>query len=150
MVWRCMSYNGIGNLVIIRGNMDRFMYKRMPVENLESSRDKIGLSNNYTFQQNNDPKHKSKYVMDFFKENDVDVMSWPSQSPDMIPIEHLWDYVKWDVRKCQSKNIKNLEENIRRIWNEIPKELCKKFIDTMPKRVEVLVRAKGRPTEFWI
>ena len=70
-----MSYNWVGNLVIIRGNIDRFMYKRILVENLESSKDKIGLSNNHTFQQDNDPKHKSKYVMNFFKENDVDVMS---------------------------------------------------------------------------
>lgn len=148
MVWGCMSYEGVGSLVIINGIMDRYLYKRIIAENLEPSKLKLALPDDFLFQQDNDPKHKSKYVTEYFENNDIKVMSWPSQSPDMNPIEHLWDYIKREVRKRQPSNIRALTENVIEIWNAVPKEFCQKLINSMPRRVEALVRAKGGPTRF--
>ncbi len=56
-------------------------------------------SNGY-FQQDNAPCHKAKILSDWFLENDNEftLLKWPPHSPDLNPIEQLWDVVEWEIR----------------------------------------------------
>lgn len=148
MVWGCMAASGVGKLVFIDGEMDRFAYKNIIAQNLPLSKDILGLEDNFIFQQDNDPKHKSAYVTDYFEKTGINQLEWPSQSPDLNPIEHLWDHVKRAVRNAAPKTIHELKEIIPQIWSQITPDYCKKLVYTMPKRVEEVARAKGRNTSF--
>lgn len=148
MVWGCMSSKGVGKLVFIEGIMDKIYYKRILSENLAESAEILGLSKDFIFQQDNDPKHKSKFVQEFFVKNGINVLEWPSQSPDLNPIEHLWDHVKREVRKVAPKNLGDLKEKVLEIWNGITPEMCRKLVHSMSRRVEEVIRVKGRTTSF--
>ncbi|KAF7692941.1 Transposable element Tcb2 transposase [Cucumispora dikerogammari] len=113
MVWGCFSYNGKGNLHFIDGKMHKFQYKKILAEKLDISRQKLGLGNGFLFQQDNEPKHKSRYAMVFFKENAIDVLEWSSQSPDLNPIDHIWCYIKEKVQISRLKNVNELKEKIK-------------------------------------
>ena len=86
LVWGCFSYNGTGKLEVIQGKLKSGDYVNVLEKSLLDSMAKLGLPNDFIFQQDNDPKHTSKLSKDFFVKNKVNVLSWPRQSSDLNPI----------------------------------------------------------------
>ena len=78
MLWGCFSSAGTGKLVRIEGMMDGAKYREIIEGNLfQSSRD-LKLRRRFTFQQDNDPKHTAKAILEWFKRKHLNVLEWPS------------------------------------------------------------------------
>ena len=76
-------------------------------------------------------------------------MVWP-QSPDLNPIEHLWNHLKRKLGEYEEppRGIQELWERVQKEWDNIGVEECRKLIESMPRRVEAVVKAKGGHTKY--
>ena len=77
-------------------------------------------------------------------------MEWPAQSPDLNPIEHLWEHLKRQLRKYSEppKGVWELWERTKEEWEKITPEVCQNLIESMPRRVEAVIKAKGGHTKY--
>ena len=147
MVWACFSYAGVGRIQIIDGTMTGAVYVDILSRNLFESVSEMGLSS-YIFQQDNDPKHTSRLAKEFFIENNITVLDWPAQSPDLNPIEHLWAYIKLKVAERMPKNLGELKRFIIEEWKAIPKEICQKYALSFKNRATAVYKAMGGYTHY--
>ena len=97
------------------------------------------------FQQDNDPKHKSKKATNWLIDSGLDVMVWPPQSADLSPIEHLWHYLKKRLAEyeVEARSIQELWERVQTEWDKIPASVCQNLIESMPRRI-ACVGGQGR------
>ncbi|KAF2988668.1 hypothetical protein MJC1_04254 [Methylocystis sp. MJC1] len=66
--------------------MKRAKYREILDENLLQSSQALRLGQRFTFQQDNDPKHTAKTRQEWHWNKSLNVLEWPSQSPDLNPI----------------------------------------------------------------
>ena len=147
MVWGCMSHKGVGNLVFIDEIMDKYLYANILANNLVLSASKMGMDR-YIFQHDNDPKHSSKFVSQFLEENKIEVLNWPSRSPDINPIEHVWAHMKRELRGKMFKNKNDLKMALLALWEDISQEFLEKLVQSMPRRVKAVLSEKGGHTSY--
>jgi len=71
-------------------------------------------------------------------------MDWPSQSPDLNPIEHLWDDLDRRLRSTRIPTSADaLFERIRMLWEPTSHETVQKLVASMPSRVQEVIKTKA-------
>lgn len=150
MVWGSMSATGVGELFVCEGRMNSRTYIDMLEEVLEPCALKLFDNDEpeYYFQQDNAPCHKSREVMRWFEDNNVRVLEWPAQSPDLSPIEHLWYILKRNVAKYSCTTKQCLKTKIFEEWNKITPEQCYNLVSSMPRRIRAVIKAQGGATKY--
>ena len=151
MVWGCVWYSGRSTLSIIEGRLNALEYNRLLEENLLPLYDRGDLTREANiFQEDNAPCHKAKSAVEWKKQNGITVLPWPAQSPDMNPIEHVWNRMDYLLRKInpRPKNVEQVKNALVYIWGTIEQSYIQKIIDSMASRLEALVEAGGKSTRY--
>ena len=142
MVWGCMGAAGVGELHFINFNM---FCEILQQSMIPSSLQKLGRR--AVFQYDNDFKHTKKTTA-LLKRLRVKVMDWPSMSPDLNPIEHLWGILMRKVEVCKVSNIHQLRDVVLAEWKSIPVATCEALVNSMPRRVKAVLDNDGGLTKY--
>lgn len=94
--------------------------------------------------------HTAGIVREYLRDVNITVMDWPARSPDMNPIEHMWDELKRRVRARQpvAQTIQELKTAIEEEWEMIPQNFIERLINSMPNRMRAVVDAHGGNTRY--
>lgn len=124
MIWGCMATSGVGEVFIYSGRMNSTTYTTMLSQVLNPSVTKLQANNrDEYFQQDNAPCHTSRLSHEWFADSHIKLLEWPSQSPDMSPIEQQWPILKKNVHTHQCKSL-DLQQRIVEEWQKIKLEVC--------------------------
>ncbi|CDQ92551.1 unnamed protein product, partial [Oncorhynchus mykiss] len=133
MLWGCFSVGETSALHKIDGIVREDNCVDILKQHLKTSVRKLKLGRKRVFQMDNDPKHTSKVVAKWLKDNKVKVLEWQSQSPDLNPIESLWAELKKLVRARRHRNLTQLHQLCQEEWAKIHPTYCGKLVEGYPK-----------------
>ena len=107
---------------------------------------------NGLYQDDNATIHSAGRVLNWFQEHDHEFhhIEWPPQSPDLNPIEHLWDYL--EVQVCRLEGTPSLPSELETLlhqeWLNIESSILQNLVESMPRRVRAVISASGGPTKY--
>ena len=146
MVWGAFSFNGVSRLHRIDEILDAKGYHQILIHQaVPAGKELIGPG--FIMPQDNDPKNSSKlcktYLQNKQKDRTLKIMEWPAQSPDLNPIELVWDELDRQVRKQCLSSKETLWIALEKTWEQLEPTVLEKLVNRMPRIVAKVLKAKG-------
>lgn len=142
MVWGGIMGGRKTELVVIHGNINAQSYINnvlQPTAVPFLQRHGPGI-----LMQDNARPHTARLTRNFLEQNNVRVLPWPASSPDMNPIEHIWDELGRKVRSRHIiNNVRDLTEALVQEWNRIPEDVIRRYVQSMRRRIVTLLHKRG-------
>uniref|UniRef100_A0A674AXZ8 Transposase Tc1-like domain-containing protein n=1 Tax=Salmo trutta TaxID=8032 RepID=A0A674AXZ8_SALTR len=104
----------------------------------------------FLLMQDNARPHVAGVCQQFLQEEGIDAMDWPARSPDLNPIEHIWDIMSRSIhqRHVAPQTVQELADALVQVWEEIPQETIRHLIRSMPRRCREVIQARGGHTHY--
>jgi hypothetical protein len=147
MVWAAIGFDRKSRLLQIKGsiNSERYIKEILEVEAVPLVLEMPG----YVFQQDNARCHSAKATMAYLDAMGVEVLAWPAKSPDLSPIEHLWDVLGRQIHDAYAtpiENILQLQQRLLEQWDAIDQGIINTLCDSMIQRIRECITARGGHT----
>ena len=149
MVWGGISRRNRTNLIVIDGTLNAARYQQhILATEVRQFVNQYGPG--ITLQQDNARPHTARTTQAFLRQNNIDVLPWPSKSPDLNPIEHIWDELDRRVRtrQHQPNTLAELRTALTDEWNRLPQGVISRTILSMRRRLQAIVNARGGHTRY--
>ena len=148
MVWSGISSRGRTALVVVYGTLTGIRYRD---EIIRPHVLPFVQQHNATLQQDNARPHVALVITDFLIQNNVNVLLWPVMSPDLSPIEHVWDEMQRRLRGLQNQplTLPDLSRALVRIWNCILQAFFRTLVASiMRRRCQACIDSSGGHTRY--
>ena len=133
MVWGCISHDCKLDLVTIQGNLTDDQYIRDVLQPVV-----VPHFDNHPLATR---PHRSKAATAYLQSEAVTSVPCPAMSPDLNPIEHIWDMLgrRIKAREPPVQTIRQLEVTLHREWQHLSQQDIRRLTEGMRRRVEAVI-----------
>lgn len=103
---------------------------------------------NWVLMQDGATSHTAESTIEYLKDYCQILEDWPSNSPDLNPIENLWSILKAKVEEINPQTEDELIELLFDIWVNMDKKIIDHLIDSVPSRLQSVINSNGFPTKY--
>ncbi|GFU85333.1 transposable element Tcb2 transposase [Trichonephila clavipes] len=98
----------------------------------------------FLFMDDNAPCHSTVAAEQLLESEDIEGMDWPARSPDLNPIEHVWDFLgrRLAARTLPPVTIRELRLALQDEWAAMPQQLIDTLILSMGRRCETCLAVR--------
>jgi len=150
-VWGCFCGRGLGYCYIFNENMNGKLLKKIVSSHLKESAELYYEQDPpelWRLLQDNDPKHKSNLVRTWLFNNGISLLDFPPYSPDLNPIENLWNDLARRVEARPASTVEELQDAIAEEWERTSPAYLRKLARSMPQRCQAVIDAHGDHTKY--
>ena len=147
MVWGGISHGVKSPLIVVPGNLTAVRYRD---EILRPVAVPLVQQHQMTYQHDNARPHVARVCQDFLANNNIVPLDWPPYSPDLSPIEHLWDELDRCVRRRRNtpNTLRQLRTALLEEWENIPVRKINALVNSMQRRIRAVINARGGHTRY--
>jgi len=146
MVWLMVMPNGLLTYKFIQGKFRSVDYIDLLQKTVVPIA-KLNYGSNFYFQQDNCSIHKSKVVSKFLEDSQINILDWPSRSPDLNIVEDIWKLLSDEVYDgSQFRNAEDLKTAVNRAvykFNSERRENLKALYQTITRRLCTVLEKRG-------
>ena len=144
MIWAAFSAIGKSKLCVLEGRQTAGSY----IDTLETNVMPLIAKHSpesILYQQDNCPIHTAKVTKEWFSSKTINVMKWPSYSPDLNPMENIWATLAQNVyaNGRQFQNRIQLIERIQFCWENLDSDILTSLVNSMKNRCVKILLNKG-------
>jgi transposase len=148
-IWACFSASGLGYCYIYNETLNAKAFVRILDTHLPTSADLLFTETprqQWWYLQDNAPTHTAYRTKDWLHNHGISCLDFPPYSPDLNPIENLWQHIEKRVEERAPSTIEELQDVIAEEWKNTPTDLLTKLAHSMIKRCEAVIAAHGDHT----
>jgi hypothetical protein len=152
-VWVAISWNGVSEIHFINGRLNGQKYVNEILKvSLAQYCNTFFHNQHYILQQDNCPCHTATITKNYFSNQNIEVLDWPSVSPDLNPLENVWADAKRQLSMVPNvHDVATLRQELINIfvkYNTTRSFVVKNAISSMHRRCKILVDVDGEHLKY--
>ena len=147
-LWGCICADGLGHAELYEGTLNAARYQSILFLNLRKSAHTFWPKGQWWFQQDNWTVHTAGTSQAWFHNHGIDLIEWPAWSPDLNPIEELWNDLKRRVYKRHPQTMEQLECFVREEWAATDLDFIQHICRNMSRRLQLVIENQGHKIPY--